>query len=92
MNEKSEKLIDAWPACSFESRMVDCFLMLKLHCAITEREASAIKKRIDAIILHRSKADPKMACNRCDIKGTCEFAFDVYNINTEPKIDCLASK
>lgn len=51
----------------------------------------------EAMVIVRShikaiSKDPKMACNRCDIKSSCEFAFDAYNLDTEPKIDCLASK
>ena len=31
-------------------------------------------------------------CSRCDIYDKCEFAFDLYNADSEPKIDCLATK
>lgn len=34
----------------------------------------------------------KMACIRCVDQHSCKFAFDPYNFNTEPGIDCLAAK
>jgi excisionase family DNA binding protein len=34
----------------------------------------------------------KTCCVRCGIQSTCEFAFDAYNVDCEPKIDCLAAK
>lgn len=52
----SDKLVDAWPASTFEVRIMDCFMMLKLHSAMTDREADAIKKRIAAILRHRQEA------------------------------------
>lgn len=38
------------------------------------------------------ETDARMACNRCDLKDLCKFAFDPYNLDTEPEIDCLAAK
>tara|TARA_R110000822_G_scaffold98088_2_gene222053 strand:+ start:1938 stop:2300 length:363 start_codon:yes stop_codon:yes gene_type:complete len=35
---------------------------------------------------------PEMACRRCNIAATCEMAFEHYNLDCEPKIDCLATK
>ena len=32
------------------------------------------------------------ACNECDIAETCAFAYDPYNYDTMPGIDCLAVK
>ncbi len=34
----------------------------------------------------------KTACVRCEIRKTCDCAFDPYNIDVEPGIDCLAAK
>lgn len=34
----------------------------------------------------------KTCCVRCDIRKTCEYAFDPYNVGSEPKTDCLAAK
>ena len=34
----------------------------------------------------------RMACNRCELKHKCKFAMDGYNLDTEPGIDCLATK
>lgn len=34
----------------------------------------------------------RTCCTKCGIHHTCEFAYDAYNINCEPKIDCLATK
>lgn len=31
-------------------------------------------------------------CVRCDIRDRCDVAFDPYNIDCEPEIDCLAAK
>lgn len=31
-------------------------------------------------------------CVRCDIRDTCHVAYSPYNIDCEPKIDCLATK
>ena len=31
-------------------------------------------------------------CIRCGAFEDCEFAYASYNVNCEPKIDCLASK
>jgi len=31
-------------------------------------------------------------CVRCDIRDTCDVAFEFYNVDREPKIDCLATK
>ncbi len=52
-----EKLVDAWPACSFEVRIMDSFMMLKLHGAITDAEAVKVKNRIDTILRKRKEAD-----------------------------------
>jgi hypothetical protein len=34
----------------------------------------------------------RMACNRCELKHECEFTMESYNLDTEPGIDCLATK
>lgn len=34
----------------------------------------------------------KTCCVKCGIQNTCEFAYDAYNVDCEPKIDCLAAK
>lgn len=34
----------------------------------------------------------RTCCVKCGIHSTCEFAYDPYNVDCEPKIDCLASK
>jgi len=34
----------------------------------------------------------KTCCTKCGIHSTCEFAYDPYNVNCEPKVDCLAAK
>ncbi len=34
----------------------------------------------------------KTCCTRCSLHETCELAYDPYNVNCEPKIDCLAAK
>jgi len=34
----------------------------------------------------------KTCCVRCGIQSTCELAYDAYNVDCEPKIDCLAAK
>ena len=34
----------------------------------------------------------RTCCTKCDIYSTCEFAYDPYNVNCEPKVDCLAAK
>lgn len=31
-------------------------------------------------------------CVICEYRPKCEFAFDLYNIDVEPFIDCLAAK
>ena len=31
-------------------------------------------------------------CVRCDIRDTCDVAYEPYNQGCEPKIDCLATK
>jgi hypothetical protein len=32
------------------------------------------------------------ACCTCDARHTCEFAFESYNVDVVPGIDCLAAK
>jgi hypothetical protein len=34
----------------------------------------------------------RTCCTKCGIHSTCEFAYDPYNVNCEPKVDCLAAK
>lgn len=34
----------------------------------------------------------RTCCTKCGIHNTCEFAYDPYNVDCEPKIDCLAAK
>jgi excisionase family DNA binding protein len=34
----------------------------------------------------------RTCCTKCGIHRTCEFAYDPYNVDCEPKIDCLAAK
>lgn len=34
----------------------------------------------------------RTCCTKCGIHNTCEFAYDPYNVNCEPKVDCLAAK
>ena len=34
----------------------------------------------------------KTCCVMCGCHTTCEFAFEAYNVDCEPKIDCLAAK
>ena len=34
----------------------------------------------------------RTCCTKCGIHSTCEFAYDPYNVDCEPKIDCLAAK
>ena len=34
----------------------------------------------------------RTCCTRCGIHNTCEFAYDAYNVDCEPRIDCLAAK
>jgi len=34
----------------------------------------------------------RTCCVKCGIQSTCEFAYDAYNVDCEPKIDCLAAK
>lgn len=41
---------------------------------------------------HHPDLRDRMACNRCDLKAECEFALKPYNLDCEPKIDCLATK
>lgn len=36
--------------------------------------------------------NPSMACAKCTEALSCDMAFDQYNLNTEPGIDCLAAK
>ena len=37
--------------------------------------------------------DLECACNKCqEWANTCAYAWDLYNINCEAGIDCLASK
>lgn len=33
-----------------------------------------------------------VVCWRCDIKEECSVAFDGYNVDVEPGIDCLGAK
>ena len=54
---KESDLVSAWPASTLEKRLRDCLLMLRLQCAVTDRENSAIKKRITAIISHLNAAN-----------------------------------
>lgn len=35
---------------------------------------------------------PNMACAKCTEALSCDWAFDRYNLNTKPGIDCLAAK
>lgn len=44
-----------WPAASFEERIRDCLLMLRLHGAVTEDEVEKIKKRIAGILKKRQE-------------------------------------
>jgi len=32
------------------------------------------------------------SCYACEIRKTCDCAWDIYNLNTVAGIDCLASK
>lgn len=41
---------------------------------------------------HHPDLRDRMAYNRCDLKAECEFALELYNLDCEPKIDCLATK
>lgn len=34
----------------------------------------------------------RTCCVTCDAYTTCEFAYDPYNVDCKPKIDCLAVK
>jgi hypothetical protein len=46
----------AWPATTFERRMLDCLAMLLIYDAITPSESKAIKKRLVRIIReHKAK-------------------------------------
>ena len=36
--------------------------------------------------------DTDCICFDCPNKDECEYAFDFYNFNCEPLIDCLAAK
>jgi hypothetical protein len=36
--------------------------------------------------------DNDMACVRCHLEHTCQYAYDFYNFNTEPLVDCLEAK
>ena len=36
--------------------------------------------------------NPRMACRRCGAAAECDVAFDLYNLGTQPKVDCLATK
>jgi len=40
----------------------------------------------------KNALNPRMACRRCGAAAECDVAFDRYNIGTEPKVDCLATK
>jgi hypothetical protein len=33
-----------------------------------------------------------IVCHRCPAKNECEVAFDGYNVDVEPLIDCLGAK
>lgn len=37
-------------------------------------------------------ADAFLMEHHPDLKATCEFALEPYNLDCEPKIDCLAAK
>jgi hypothetical protein len=65
--QKSEKLVDVWPAVPFETRLLDCLLMLHLHGAITDTENLRAKYRIKSIIEKRKAKDAKQ---RHDAMGT----------------------
>lgn len=41
---------------------------------------------------HHPDLRGRMACNRCDLAATCEFALEPNNLDCEPKINCLAAK
>jgi hypothetical protein len=33
-----------------------------------------------------------IVCHRCSAKDNCPVAFDGYNVDVEPQIDCLGAK
>lgn len=44
-------------------------------------------------VLTRDAVDAlKTNCCQCNHKDTCEFAFESYNVDVVPGIDCLAAK
>ena len=52
-----KKMMDAWPAASFEERIKDCFMMLYLHGAIVESEREMVMARIMRKIEERKKEE-----------------------------------
>ena len=61
---------------------------LAAWCEELERDLHSLESQL----AEEERKGPRMACNRCNIKDSCEFSGDLYNLDTEPKIDCLASK
>lgn len=56
-------------------------------------EYKAMLVLADAFLMeHHPDLRDRMACNRCDLKAECEFSLEPYNLDCEPKIDCLATK
>ena len=47
---------------------------------------------IDSGLVVNARDALMTACVQCEIRKTCDCAFDMYNIGVEPGIDCLATK
>lgn len=55
MTDDTTRVVDAWPASSFDARIRDCLMMLYLHGAVTDAEFAKIKVRLQVIVEHRER-------------------------------------
>jgi hypothetical protein len=70
-----------------------------LKSRVAECEEQLSRARADAAewsenlrLLESLGVPGETCCGGCDIRTSCEFAYDKYNSDCVPKIDCLATK
>lgn len=79
---------------ALQSAMVIWKAFRAKRCALPDTdEWNSAMALADAFLMeHHPGLRDRMACNRCDLLTTCEFALDPYNLDCVAKVDCLATK